>query len=75
MLRFGDNCFFVGGLLLQFRPTKYEYFYTVEFVGRDNDTYPSNTRRRPNVGLLLAHRLRCEPIIIPALGQRLVFAG
>ena len=30
---------------------------------------------RPNVGLVLAQRLRCWPNIKAALGQRLVFAG
>ena len=32
-------------------------------------------RRWPNVGLLLAHRLRRWPNSKPALDQRLVFAG
>ena len=36
---------------------------------------PANTRRSPNVGLLLAHRLRRWPNINPTLGERLVFAG
>ena len=32
-------------------------------------------RRRPNVGLLLAHRLRRWPNSKPTLAQRLMFAG
>ena len=36
---------------------------------------PANTRRWPSVWLILAHRLRRQPNIIPTLGQRLVFAG
>ena len=32
-------------------------------------------RRLPNVGLLLAHRLRRWPNSQPTLGQRLIFAG
>ena len=35
-------------------------------------TAPENTRRSPNVGLMLAHRW---PNIEPTLGERLVFAG
>ena len=38
-------------------------------------SYPSNTRRWPNVELMLAHRLRRWPNISPTLGQRLMFAG
>ena len=37
--------------------------------------YPANTKRWPNVGLTLAHRLRRWPNISPTLGQGLVFAG
>ena len=36
---------------------------------------PANTRRQPNVGLMLAHRLRRWPNINSTLGQRVVFAG
>ena len=36
---------------------------------------PANTRRWPNVGLLLVHRLRHWPNVETTLGQRLVFAG
>ena len=36
---------------------------------------PANTRRSPNVGTMLANRLRRWPNIVPALGERLVFAG
>ena len=38
-------------------------------------TTPANTRRWPNAGLLLAHRLRRWTNNSPALGQRIVFAG
>ena len=34
----------------------------------------SNTRRWPNAGLVLAHRLRCWPNISPVLGYRVVFS-
>ena len=34
-----------------------------------------NTRRWPNAGLMLAHRMRRWPSIKPALVQRFVFAG
>ena len=37
--------------------------------------YLANMRRWPNVGLLLAHRLRSWPNSKPALSQRLMFAG
>ena len=37
--------------------------------------YPANTRRSPNVGLMLGHRLRRWSNITPTLGERLVFAG
>ena len=36
---------------------------------------PANTKRSPNVGTMLAHRLRHWPNIVPTLGERLVFAG
>ena len=36
---------------------------------------PSNTRRRPNVGLMLDQRLRRWPNNNTLLGQRLVLAG
>ena len=36
---------------------------------------PANMRRYPNVGLLLAHRLRRWPNSKPTLGQRLMFGG
>ena len=36
---------------------------------------PANTTRLPNAGSMLAHRLRRWPIIDPALGKRVVFAG
>ena len=37
--------------------------------------FPANTRRWPKAGLRLAHSLRRWANIIPALGQRFVFAG
>ena len=37
--------------------------------------YPANTRRWPNAGLMLSHRLRRWANIRSALGQCLVFAG
>ena len=37
--------------------------------------HTQQTRRRPNAGSMLAHRLRRWPSIKPALVQRLVFAG
>ena len=36
---------------------------------------PANTRRLPNAGLMLAHRLKCWANISPAFARRLVFAG
>ena len=39
------------------------------------DKSPANMRRWPNVGLLLAHRLRRWPYSKPTLGQRVMFAG
>ena len=36
---------------------------------------PANTRRWPNVGVLLVHRLRRWTNTTPTLGQPLVFAG
>ena len=36
---------------------------------------PADTRHWPNVGSMLADRLRRRPNIEPTLGQRLVFAG
>ena len=36
---------------------------------------PANTRRWPNVGLLLGQRRRRWPNSKPTLGQRLIFAG
>ena len=36
---------------------------------------PANTRHQPNVGTMLAHRLRRWPNIAPRLGGCLVFAG
>ena len=36
---------------------------------------PFDSQRRPDVGLMLAHRLRRWTNIKPTLGQRLVFAG
>ena len=37
--------------------------------------HTQQTRRRPNAGPMLAHRLRRWPSIKPELVQRLVFAG
>ena len=37
--------------------------------------YPANMRRWPNIGLLLAHRLRSWPNRKSALSQLLMFAG
>ena len=34
---------------------------------------PANTRRLPNAGAMLVHRLRRWTNIVPALGERLVF--
>ena len=42
---------------------------------RVKPTFPANTKRSANVGLMLAHRLRRWPNIKPPLGQRLVFPG
>ena len=36
---------------------------------------PANTRRLPNAGLMLGHRLRRWPNIKPEFGDRLVFSG
>ena len=36
---------------------------------------PAKTRRSSNAGTKLAHRLRRWPNIVPALGERPVFAG
>ena len=41
----------------------------------NNCVHTANTRRRPNAGLMLAHRLRRWANISPALGQRLVLLG
>ena len=38
-------------------------------------TYPANTRRSPDAGLMLVHRLRRWPNIKPASGERFVIAG
>ena len=35
----------------------------------------SKTRRSPNVGSMLVHRLRRWPNIVPTLGESLMFAG
>ena len=43
--------------------------------GPDIVFYPANMRRWPNIGLLLAHRLRSWPNSKSALSQRLMFAG
>ena len=43
------------------------------FAGRV--TSPANTRRSPNVDLMLTRHLRRQPTINPAFGERLVFAG
>ena len=37
--------------------------------------HPANTRRSPNAGTMLAHRLRRWANIVPTLGERPVFAG
>ena len=37
--------------------------------------YPANTRRWPNIELMLVHRLRRWTNISPTFDQRLVFAG
>ena len=37
--------------------------------------FHANTKRWPNVGLMLAHRLRRWPNLSPTLGQRVVLAG
>ena len=37
--------------------------------------YPACTGRWPDVGSVLARRLRCRPNIYPTLCRRLVFAG
>ena len=37
--------------------------------------YPACTGRWPDVGSVLARRLRCRPSIYPTLCRRLVFAG
>ena len=37
--------------------------------------YLTNTRRSPNVGTVLAHRLRRCPNIIAALGEYILFRG
>ena len=43
------------------------------------DLFPAtqsvNTKHSPNVGTMLAHRLRRRPNIVPTLCERLVFAG
>ena len=36
---------------------------------------PANTKHSPSVGTMLAYRLRRWPNIVPALDERLVFAG
>ena len=36
--------------------------------------YPESTTHRPNVGLMLVHRLRRRPNIKTTLGRRIVFA-
>ena len=43
----------------------------------DNQTNTTRTifQQAPNVGTMLAHRLRRWPNIVPTLGKRLVFAG
>ena len=38
-------------------------------------TCPANTKHSLNVGTTLGHRLRCWPNVVPALSERLVFAG
>ena len=53
-----------------------ETWYFQLAAGRPVFNYcPENTRRWPNVRLMLAQRLRRWPNINPTLGQRLVFAG
>ena len=42
---------------------------------RNGQSFPANTRPRPNVGPMLVHRLRRWPNIGPTLGRYLVFAG
>ena len=47
-----------------------QLYYAAKYGNR-----PANTRRLPNVGSMLARRLRHRSNIEPTLGKRLVFAG
>ena len=57
-------------LILLSRGPSYIYVRIGRLQTSDSDVYPANTRRWPNVGLTLAHRLRRWPNISPTLGQR-----
>ena len=49
--------------------------YIIYYRSKWREINPANTRRWPNVGIKLAHRLRCCPNISPTLDQRPVLAG
>ena len=61
-----------GCILLLFAP--YPLFLSNLFLC-EMCSFPANTRRWPNAGVMLGHRLRRWPNNNPTLGQRLVFAG
>ena len=48
---------------------------TIWHLGLALCPYPANTRRWPNVGLMLGQRRRRWANVSPTLGQHLVFAG
>ena len=58
-------------MLVQCPPVTYVHQKANEREGTD----PAITTHRPNVGPMLAHRLRRRPHIDPTLGQGVVFAG
>ena len=58
-------------MLVQCPPVTYVHQKANEREG----TNPANTTHRPNVGPMLAHRLRRRPHIGPTLGRCVLFAG
>ena len=65
LYRGGDILLYLTRLI--FRPISFVSVHSLRLSCRQ-----SNTRRWPNVGLLLAHRLRCWANISPVLGYRVV---
>ena len=57
------------------RPTLSQHFVLLQMRIIWLTHFPVITRRSPNVGLMLVHRLRHWPNIKPTLSERLVIAG